>query len=89
MDTMKACYLEHNSDSSSVILSVHKMVHSMVYMRKLGSMMVNKLAKLMVVSMVRLMVFRLVQTLGDTMDRWVLSLVNQKVNKSDLHSDSL
>jgi hypothetical protein len=52
-------------------------------------MKVNKLAKLMVLSMVRLMVFQLVQTLGDTMDRWVLSLVNQKVNKSDLYSDSL
>jgi hypothetical protein len=52
-------------------------------------MKVNKLAKLMVVSMVRLMVFQLVQTLGDTMDRWVLSLVNQKVNKSDTHWDSL
>ena len=89
MDTMKACYLENDSDSSLVILSVHKMVHLMVYKRKLGSMKVNKLAKLMVLSMVRLMVFQLVQTLGDTMDRWVLSLVNQKVNKSDLHSDSL
>jgi hypothetical protein len=52
-------------------------------------MKVNKLAKLMVLSMVRLMVFQLVQTMGDTMDRWVLSLVNQKANKSDLHSDSL
>jgi hypothetical protein len=52
-------------------------------------MKVNKLAKLMVVSMVRLMVFQLVRTLGDTMDRWVLSLANQKANKSDLHSDSL
>ena len=89
MDTMKACYLDYNSDSSLVILSVHKMVHSMVYTRKLGSMKVNKLAKLMVLSMVRLMVFQLVQTLGDTMDRWVLSLVNQKANKSDPHWDSL
>ena len=89
MDTMKACYLENDSDSSLVILSVHKMVHLMVYKRQLGSMKVNKLAKLMVLSMVRLMVFQLVQTLGDTMDRWVLSLVNQKVNKSDPHSDSL
>ena len=89
MDTMKACYLEHNSDSSSVILSVHKMVHSMVYRRKLGSMKVNKLAKLMVLSMDRLMVFQLVQLLGDMMDRWVLLLVNQKGNKSDPHWDSL
>ena len=89
MDTMKACYLEHDSDSSSVILSVHKMVHSMVYRRKLGSLKVNKLAKLMVLSMVRLMVFQLVQTMGERMDRWVLSLVNQKANKSDPHWDSL
>ena len=51
MDTMKACYLEHNSDSSLVMLSVRKMVHSMVYRRQLGSMKVNKLAKLMVLSM--------------------------------------
>ena len=82
---MKACYLEYDSDSSSGILSVHKMAHSMAYRRKLGSLKVNKLEKLMVVSMVRLMVFQLGQTLGDRMDRWVLSLVNKKANKSDPH----
>ena len=89
MDTMKACYLEHNSDSSLVILSVYKMVHLMVYKNMLGSMKVNKMAKLMVLSMGRLFVVQLVQTLVDTMDRWVLSLVNQKENKSEPHWDSL